>query len=77
MENNNTFVGPVKESKRYSFKNQFGSFTSVFVFVNQKDLSNFTIETKVRSNDSVKIINKVLPIDKWDLFHEDLYKRLN
>ena len=69
-----------KESFRTQFKNELGSFTSVFAFVNPKDNSKFTIETTVRrknedGTESIQTKSKEFPIDRWDSFIEDLKQR--
>ena len=69
-----------KESFRTQLKNDLGSFTSVFVFVNPKDKSKFTVETKVRKKnedgtESIQTKSKEMPIDKWDAFVNDLKER--
>lgn len=69
-----------KEGGRYSFKNDFGSFTSVFVYVPIKDKKEFLVEVTVRrkntdGNTELKVNSKWMPIEKYDSFIEDLKER--
>lgn len=69
------------ESKRYQFKNEFNSFTSVFIYVGP-DKTNFIAEVTVRiKNDDgterIKINQRKMPIDLYKDFLMDLQNRAN
>lgn len=69
------------QSKRYSFKNQFNSFTSVFVYVGQNK-DNFTVEVTVRKKnedgtENIKVNAKTYPNSFYNDFIKDLEQRLN
>ncbi len=72
----------IPESKRYSFDNEFGSFTSVFVYVPIKDAKEFRVETTVRKKNedgtqTMQTKDKWFPLEKYNDFINDLKNRLH
>jgi hypothetical protein len=68
------------KSFRATFKNSFGSFNSVFVYVNPMKLSEFIVSTSIRKakEDGTLAITKhekTFPVSKYDAFVADLDKR--
>lgn len=68
------------QSKRYQFKNQFNSFTSVFIYVGP-DTENFFVEVTVRQKNEdgtqkIQVNTKQMPSEKYNDFISDLNKRL-
>ena len=69
------------ESKRYQFKNEFNSFTSVFIYVGP-DKQKFIAEVTVRiKNDDgtqkIKVNKREMPINLYQNFLQDLQNRIN
>ena len=69
-------------SKRFSFKNEFGSFTSVFVYIPLNNKKNeFRVETTVRrknedGTESLQKNERWFPISRYNDFIEDAEKRM-
>lgn len=74
-------VGVTKpQSFRKQFSNQFGSFTSVFVYVPAKRDNEFLVQTQVRKKNedgsvSIQTKDKWFPIERYADFAEDLNRR--
>lgn len=70
------------ESKRFSFKNEFGSFTSVFVYIPLNNKKNeFRVETTVRrknedGTESLQKNERWFPMSRYNDFIEDAEKRM-
>ena len=63
---------------RKTFKNQYGLFTTVLVFVN---LNTFNVLINIRNptkngNYCIKIVREIYGLESYDLFCEDLNKRI-
>jgi len=67
------------QSKRYQFKNQFNSFTSVFIYAGP-DTENFFVEVTVRQKNEdgtqkMQVNTKQMPNEKYNDFIQDLNNR--
>lgn len=68
------------EGFRKNFDNEFGSFTSVFAYVNPNNPKEFMVQTTVRKANADGTISmqkheKWMPVEKYDDFVADLNKR--